>query len=141
MTKELPELTWPLARCNEKYTVLSFNALMENCFLFWFYHIELSLALEELWNEQFVGLFLITLLTYFIYISICICICVDVSACVYPCMCLYVPWHESRGQRTTFQGLFSPSALWISGIRPWVGKLGGNAFTHYTILVAHVESF
>lgn len=43
----------------------------------------------------------------------CVHVCDHVSACV---LCLHMPHHACRGQRTTLGRQFSPSAAWILGL-------------------------
>ena len=50
----------------------------------------------------------------FVSVSVCVCVCVYlVCARASPHMCLYMPGHTYRGQRTTCGNPFSPFALWV----------------------------
>ena len=53
----------------------------------------------------------------------CICVYTPICVCVCVCVCVYM---EVRGK--TFGNRFSPSTMWMPGIKPRLSGLVANAF-------------
>lgn len=76
------------------------------------------------------------LVLYFLFLCICLFhVHADKQACTWP-------WPEGGGQKTTFQSQFSPSTMWVMGIKlRWTGW-AASAFIYWTIsLSCHLFSW